>query len=1795
MKQNLRRLLLCAALTAAPFVSVKAQKVVPVGDANVDANGYAVTGGSYSGGDYLGSDATTAAMRGFRASSSNKTLNIYGSVYPTAAAAGVSVGEGGSLAGDQCPLKVNGTWTIDASAVDATINIQEATIFQPYLAQTSGPAEAPTPAQLFFQTGNKPERSVTVNVNHDLTFRGVTDNGVAKDLLVTFAGRGTVSFNMADGTSVRFLGDVDTSAAQTLNNSGNFLSDMPTPSNNAGGTKVLILMDQTKADVAAGKNKVVFARKNINSPGKNERVLIEIGTNSVLTYLSNNLTGLTTRSNNNAGYGAVAFDPSNTGTGEMVLFIRGAYARDTQQFLPGTETPNPTFNTLVEKYPFNDGALVIGGHYVPDFSPETITGGGVGESAAPGYDFSKPAGAQVVMRVIDNNFYKQAGYTPTPATRRGLLVINDVINHGQHMADPYWNAYTDSSFQGYNLTPINPANSTNNVRRGCVVAVNGVLDIYHNTFVNHVSGAASTDGQAGIVDPAAFNDYGNPVNGGNLALLKRRNPSALIIDGVDQALFVPTIGGNPFDGFAPFTFTAADAYSQANPLSAEIKLRGNGSLYLSNAASSATGFLSNLYKAWTDVADGTQDPTESLFLEWSKALTLGATSYDGFQLAATSDTVPFGEGEHVLDVEGQLVVRGVAGRNAPAGAKGVIEAGCLPRDHAGNEINFNDLATQSVVRPLAADGTTYQRLNSPALFLNNNLVLNNVILRNADATKYVDGLPNVSEPGLTGGERMWFGQSYWDAQTSTSPDWNRLDDPNRYRFPELQMVNATLELHESLNASGVRFVVKNAATGDNTSVVRFYDHGEENDALKTGFGRILQLGSGYALMADGNANYVTASCNWNVFKSKGDASNVVLSLQNGDEFTPAIAAIVEANPSFASKQRAHHLFMFSQPPSVYATQPNNTFTGLPETPVCNMSIGWNHSRSLGQDPTVPTAGGLDEPAGDAGRFPGAFPYPGREPLIGDANFFTSQPFSLDANNVPPATVSIDGSVICFGSFGKNGNSIALPVAGDNDSGVVFVKHGGKLTTGNMTSTTVGDSKVYPAQSVFSTVIAQRLWNDYNFDGNDRVVWLSGNVDLPRDQAIFEQGFAVQPYNITQRMFEARRAETFGYVRVGDFNETRTPAVDKAGMQEALFGWFYRGSPDLSVNLANTVPGTAGNGPVKQAPGRRQVRKSEPNQLSQWLHRATEISSGPVSRPTDLLYVGPGDDIQQLRVCGATMSDPFALDVSGDGSSPAVARVREFASQKTARDQISDHFISEGAHAVLFGEFGGRVGLGSRSWNQHSTNAWNLLGKDYVSICPLGSMTVDVNSNLLVSDKFALIPSDVFGKYQTDRLTFYSPLEREIRIPRGGELDLSGFGQAEKMQQIAFGGKVKLILEPGATIRMPDASKVVGGLVLYFNDESQLVFEADVDSSGFVPFTDVSGTSINNAPAAQARTRLVGKGQIWLNKDALMSVNGVSYVGVESDAQSTATDITISVQRAARFEIGNANVAGGSFQVGNQTDNGGSVRFTLALNGPTATFHIDRQGFFGLGAGVLNTNGAPNGNASAPAAGAVPPANTAPLSSGVWQLNPLANVSAVTVQNQQGIIEHYNIVDGSSSTASVMALGPVASFTWSQAGESAAIVRGGGNLMYVPASAGVVKANIWDFAGTATTGESYSVFASGKALLQRADVTSTAYNNGASYSLASGAEAFSLLGSVNYENLTPAKFVSVASTALGTQAVYLLGSANTNNTKYAGVGAQIVRQSNPSLVAGSGTMANGVAAGQLTGNGVNLPAGFSVGQ
>ncbi len=1759
----------------------------------------------------------------FTATAGDSTLNIYGLLNGD---------------GDACPLKVDGDvrLTADNSAnnVDLTVNIQTPVIIMPYVDPTGdefgqgGTNTGTGYAQLYFDAQSG--RTITVNVQHNLEFLGRTlGNVVLKnkkaetdshgtkiigsssqddktrggeeeadlcsqleplDMILTFAGTGKTVFNLSDGTTVKFVGEIDgCNPIYTCN------SDPLTGiSNNAGGTKVFVTMEQTKADVDCFRDKLVFQRASLNSTNvctNNDRVGIVIGANSILTYVSTDPTGIAHEANSSLGnFASVAFDPSNNGTGRMVLFILGAY---TFGFDSGLFTPNdPGYLAINKKFPFNEGSLVVAGHHVCGYAPDDIR---------ETLNYSEPAGGQAIMRVTDDLFYanRDTNVSYDPTNRRGLLVINDVQSVTKRASDPYLDYFNtpilrdkkmaqaaktapmkkksskkettkvagccdfpNSEFNCFALEVGGPAQLfgrdwsyskglnndncdayTRNVRNGFVVGVNGALDINHNTFLDYVAGSVNQS------DLLAVNDYTNN-NVKAVTLIKAKNPAAMIIDGLDTTLYTQSLSA----------FEAANPLLRDRPIHARVNLRGDGTLLLRAAGSTRVGYIYNLWsslvpplmrtsKAGKPALAKFRKPSDVVFrggeggegggeclsgenpvdqpaFNFDEGLLVGEGNFDGYRLSAPVDANQFGvaekccddtcqpllsgEGQHVIEFEGKGTVWSFSNtsildpnnacthRNyaVEVSQAGVVNMPSIAIDYTGREVD---------TRPLVI-GSTYARYNSPAMFFNDNAHFVNTNLVHSDVTKLVDGNPGQSEPAVVGGERMYFASRTTTFSAEEDIASVTITDRDRFRFPEIQLYSSTLHLFDSLNTTGVRWVVKDrpvlladghftqvgegtpsvsGQAGNNTSVVKFYDHGDTNDTNFTGHGRIFQLGTVHSAMADGHTtNWATEGSYWNVFKSntpseliENPSASVVLSLQNGDQF-PLVS--LNRNSSFDPyvNERAHHLFLHS----------------VMGEGAANMAIGWpNISADKARVRSINSA----------------YPYVN---TVYPKNYaaqevFSSNPsdlFTLDAFQTPVATVSIDGQFICWGGFDCDGNSVRTPINRNNNQGVVYVNHGGKLTITGPNTESFTD---HPYETIVDTIIAQKIWNDYNLIGDSRVQQLTGIVDLPHDQSTFAKGAGVQTYGFTQEMFDARAVDTDGYVRLSYDNPLRSKG-DRSGAEEAVINWFNR---EANNAVFQPFPTRSVGGMFKDLSKNKATR-------------ATESVKVPVLKPARLLYVGTNDDIRQLKIAGATQSDPLVFEVSGDRQLPVPGRVREFVTLLRSQDlPARDHMIGEGDHAQLYLDLGGRVGLGSAQYNDHSAQAWTRLGKDHVQLFLLGDGVVDVNSNLLIADRLALIATTQFSQdtgtggedgpivHHGNRLTFYSETPKEIRVPAGGELDLSSFGQTPNRQEIAFGGKIKLIFEEGATLRFPsvnealvrdingdlvfdgDENTIPGGpVILYFTDEAEIVFEGQIEPQEFTqPF-------VLSSNAQKERIKILGKGQFWLSKNAKCLINNHCSVGVQTDFQTPQTDVVISLHRQAEFNIGTEVLAGGAFEVGNPVDNGEghSINFTLRhIFGGNPRTHIDREGFFGLGAGIVDKHGLVNGDAAR--------VNNPVLSGGVallvagfpvftpdpnpntgWVVQALNNVNQVTMDFRAGRFEHNRIGDGSNVAASLMALGPSANWFFGTNGLADAQVVGGGNVMKVPAGMFNKKVNVWDYASPMPDGEVYSIMTSAPMMLAR---------------------------------------------------------------------------------------------------------------
>lgn len=1731
----------------------------------------------------------------FEATAADNVLNIYGTL-------------NGSASGAQCPLKIDGDITLKALQADMTVNLKTDTTLIPYLDPTGdaqglgGTATGKNYAQLQFEVAAG--KKIEFNVDHNLQFEGRTIVGDGTtfepmDMFVSFKGQGQVIFKMADGTAIKLVGSIDDTFKVDMINRDPANPSIDGLANNAGGAKFLICMDQTKAAAEAGLNKVVFQRKALASEAK--RNMVYVGCNSGFFYVSDDITGKAhLQDPSRGGYGSVAFDVSNQGTGRMVLFLQGARefgwdVKDSQGNLLYAAT-DPEFKQVASRFLFNDASFVVAGHKVSGYAPDKLR---------TTLNYSRPAGGKAIMRVIDDVAYRgrAAGqpYNPTAADRRGLLVINDTETVAKLAADNYWDFWakeaTGGNGEGEGETmslrkhrskskmrarsgeenaavvkyghdwsyAAGLADEVNlrNVRTGFVLGVNGSVDVYSNTLLDYVAGTGNR------VDDVALNDYqewdkeeknwekGKKEALGSQGILAMHNPSAFVTDSIDQKLYATDL----------LAFSAANTSLTSNPVRGEIVLRGNGGLVMRACASAHLGYME---KFWQLAAPGdvgmralrkagvkgltrkaahkfktrsgegeggapapAVSPVDMPELNWDELLTVGETKFNGYSLDKISvrrpdsniyDDVTSTEGMNVLEVQGTVVVRSAANNSIVDMSTGAPRAYATVVDNAGwinaASIKIDHTGKEASARPLALN-SMQACYNSPVIYMNSTMTLQGATLRHSDVTKLVDGVPSHSLPAIKGGERMFYSDKLWTFDgTHTSM---------RYRLPELRLDNGALALQESLNIAGVRLVATDKhgdLTSNNNSVVRFYDHGSDADSKFTGYGRLLMLGSTNNTMADGKSNWVTESGYINVFKqnnaSAGQAGTVALNLTVGDQF-PATLDQAEYEG-----QRGLHLILSS----------------VLEKGGSNVAIGWNTIN------------------GDLSG--SSYPY-GSTRYEKDSKLKEVMPsdetakFVVDAFKVPAASIVVDKGLIGFSGFDKDGNSPKAPISANDAQGVVYVNHGGRLATND------------GADIVLDTVVAQRIWNDYNNSGDARVQQLSGIVDLPHDQSTFTARGGIQAFGLTRAMMDARANETGGWVRMS-FDNTGRSKADRSGAEEVVVNWHNpEGAMEAKADPARNAAKLVGNKKTRSA-------------------RVTAALAAPIERPQGLLYIGSNDDIRQLRVAGATTSNPLKIEISGDEATRAYGRVREFASAQSEADMNTGHRVDEGAHAVIFGVLGGRFGLGTTNWNDHSVNPWNILGKDYVQVAPEGDCVVDVNSDLIIADGQALIAEKEFGNGQVHRITFTSENEREIRIPSGVELDLSTFGQGNKRQEIAFGGRVKLIMEQGATIRGPRDPKK--GVVLYFNDQAKFVFEAPSDrASGNKPFDDKDRAAVQRAAANIERAKLIGQFQIWLNKSSAMEIGDGVLVGVQSDESTPVTDITISLSRESRFNIGSTVSAGGAFEVGNPTDvTGGKVSFELASRGVSDVFHIDRQGFFGLGAGILEKQGAMNGGATsannpeldggkAKMNNGVPAFN--PDAKAAWKVAPLFNVERVSIAFTAGRFEHNNIADGSDANAALIAVGPSKAYNFQMSAPGQVVVKGGGNLMYVPAAAkDGVRVNAWDYAGSfGADKERYGIMGSAPILFEREDVTRETFNNsGFGYKFTAGAEFFDLLSFRNY-GAQKTKFAAAGPSFTAPMRV-AFANLDAENSKYAADAAIIVRNDVNAIQ--GGTIADalqvGVAAG-----------------
>ncbi len=430
---------------------------------------------------------------------------------------------------------------------------------------------------------------------------------------------------------------------------------------------------------------------------------------------------------------------------------------------------------------------------------------------------------------------------------------------------------------------------------------------------------------------------------------------------------------------------------------------------------------------------------------------------------------------------------------------------------------------------------------------------------------------------------------------------------------------------------------------------------------------------------------------------------------------------------------------------------------------------------------------------------------------------------------------------------------------------------------------------------------------------------------------------------------------------------------------------------------------------------------------------------------------PSTTIADSTVLNAQLEDGEEVLITGSGT--LAGRLRDVYFASTVANKLT-------ADLKIFLNNSARMGLGTACTDNTSDSGQtlNLLGgsdvdsDSSVQLIPDGNCTIDLNSDIIIGGSKPIVPTAEFGKAE-HRITFTSTVPRTITVLANVTWDLTDFGTVgaeyvEYGKQIVFAGQVRLVLEPGAKIRFPhvDPADIKKTVVLYFNEESSFVIQGDPLLIGN-PWRDllIAGSDCK-------RSKLLGMGEVWLSKNALMTIHKPALMGIEADYITPKTDITFSLQGEAQIALGTDTIAGGALQIGNMFFGGSkahphsddpdpnfpnsavnpayededepfvphktTIDFTLRLGGSNTRFKIGRQGFLGFAAGVVNKDGAPS-NSNAGPNGAVGMSNSA------WQLQRLYNVGNITIDISQGVFDHSISADGDSASCSMLAIGKLA--------------------------------------------------------------------------------------------------------------------------------------------------------------------------
>lgn len=1472
------------------------------------------------------------------------------------------------------------------------VNATDPVVFRPF-------ASTPTNPNKFTHVIFEPQAGgkIVVDCYKDLIFSGNNVNDAllpvgadpldydSTKMVVSFRGKGTTIFNLADGRTVSFTSLIEDNANTLVPTVAPALPTDRKPL----GVALQVVMDQNQNEVVTqGQNKVIVQRKDFHLTGGNNNndCTFEIGTNSYLSFISHNYTGYDSSTDplhqniptNLDGtllqsYAAIAFDVSNRGKGRLVLNIKGDQS---------------VYNA------YTDGSFMLMGHYLQDQADDSI--------ASPGSytnndhlrlytRLNQIAGCKAFLRVIDNQMFfwdsnpvnntggtyvtslnppnqsAEVGVVDGASTRRSLLIRNSA----KSIAPIASNLIGDGSW--YNQEIYNNDRGSSPVQPGFVLGVNGHIDVNHNTFLEYEAASANIDFEPVNIGMNTLNSamvnagYPNPLN-----IFKQRNPSAFIIDGLGDYV-VSNVNKIKF-----LAHKNPNIYRRA-----EITLYGNASLTFRA-------------KLLGNVVGNAFIPSTGL--------------YDGKRVAVTGET--FGDGVFVLDVEGNLTLRSLEDslitstntnyygwhQGSAYDKAGVVRLGSLWRSYDDREIfDLNEMPlTSYVARPLEIPQVgqptkNYVRYDRPSILFNSNIDLIDVSYHHEDISRNITPDVNNAPPVFLGGELV-------------SALKLLLNIDFKSDIPSLRLYRSKIHCHESLCMSGMRIMVRELPSllsisgnpEDNLSSIIMYNHGFLLDNQVKHYGRLFMLGSNLNLTASGLTYPQMKNSYLNIFRHTG-----------GDATTGANPANLESTLSLETKPEV--------PAGVSVNEKSTQLFFMGND--SSVEVGWTSEVGIAKDNN-------DIPV---------FPW---DHLLSSQVTISSNLFNIDATQEKPATLRFAGDYIYLGGLGPNGEDSPSEVNSYDLGRVIYMGHGSKI---EITTDLSNPAAPRPYIGYSDATIAVKLWKSSK-------PGLSTQINLPKDQFFLKT--PIVPYNINLLTL------TDSVINNVDpsFNHVRLTKI-ASGVGTAFVNW---------SNISR-VPGSG--------IGRDHQYLSV---LSTESRFANSIVSPITLPPRGLLYVTENDNIDTLVVSGATIDNKFDFYITGAKTKGGGGRVKEFASG------TSTSFIAgEGSFANLVIDSGGRIGLGSRNAGPHSLTSWNVIGRNSVTIVPNGDGQVDLNNNVVVGDSQPIIPTTGFGsKYidtnsnvvvPTHKLTFYSHEQKEIRIPTGGELDLSAFGQADTTgtatQQISIGGQVRLVFEPGSTLRFPDltGANVDKQPILYLNENSEIIFESvqDMDNKFVNSATYSRWTNIRDSD--RARTRILGVGQIWINKTSKMSINDGAIVAIEADQITPHTNITISLQREGLLELGNANVLGGSLQVGTPAFNAdGSpftivtsspvapeINFSLRLNSENCKVHMGRNSFMGFGVGVVD--------------------RFEQVLNGRWRIQGLKYVKNINLRMINGVFSHNQIYDGGTTEgreASVLAVGPVSGKYKIEFSKGNAFLLGGGNIVYLTAPSSLTDIYTLDIRDTA---------------------------------------------------------------------------------------------------------------------------------